>query len=213
MWKEWQRPVMASILPESQGKVVAVSHRKVTEDDAQYQSVRAAVKGEPHGYTKPATYAQLWVDNELMMSDTDMEWHTGVTPVLREIEARPDCNVLIGGLGLGLIQHAIARNIDRCKPGRVTVVEQNTEVIRTIRPTLPGNFVCRIVHADIFDWQPPKDTVWDVIFFDIWPTICTENLGEMTKLHRRFARRKAPGGWMASWRHQEDLRYMRSRGR
>jgi hypothetical protein len=57
-----------------------------------------------------------------------------------------------------------------------------------------------VITADIFKWRPmPKCMTYNVIYFDIWPDICTDSLKDMTRLHRAFGRhldRSDPGAWM-----------------
>jgi len=49
---------------------------------------------------------------------------------------------------------------------------------------------------DCFTWKPPKGERWNVVWHDVWDTICTDNLPEMSKMHRRFGRRC---DWQGSW--------------
>jgi hypothetical protein len=64
-----------------------------------------------------------------------------------------------------------------------------------------------VLCADVFMWDPPKGQVFDMIYFDIWPEICTDQLPAITKLKRKFCRRLRPDGWMKAW--QEDhLRFV-----
>jgi hypothetical protein len=61
-----------------------------------------------------------------------------------------------------------------------------------------------------FNWKTKQ--MFDTIYFDIWPTISTDNLAEMATLNRRFARRLNPGGWRGSWM-EDSLKYDRRRNR
>lgn len=139
-------------------------------------------------------YVRLCVDGELMMSDTPWEQRTNYEVVR---EARGD--VLIAGLGLGMIVLPILKKPEVTS---VTVVEKHADVIALVRPQLPKRRLT-IVNADILTWAPPIGTTWDTIYFDIWRGLCTDQLEEIATLHRRFARRKRPGGWMGSWCAEE----------
>ena len=46
-----------------------------------------------------------------------------------------------------------------------------------------------IIHADAFEWKPPKGVRYNCVWHDIWDYICTDNLPEMHKLHRKYGRR------------------------
>lgn len=80
-------------------------------------------------------------------------------------------NVLIGGLGLGVIAHLIAAK----KPvKRITVVEIEKDLIDLVKPFL--NSRIEIVHADLFDYlKNVKSGQFDYAYFDIW-----QSTGEWT---------------------------------
>jgi hypothetical protein len=60
-------------------------------------------------------------------------------------------------------------------------------------------------HADAFTKKWEKGEKWDVVWHDIWPTICSDNLQEMTALKRKFGRRCK---WQGCW-GEEYSRYLR----
>lgn len=148
----------------------------------------------------------LHVNDRLMMSDGDNERRTNASFVY-------SCHgdVLIAGLGIGLI---IGPAIAKPEVTSITVVELNQDVIDLIGPHYQSPKLT-IVHEDIRTWDPAKGQKFNVIYFDIWPDICTDNLEEIKKLHRRFRKcldRSDPNAWMDSWVYDE-LRYRRSRER
>lgn len=178
---------MATVLPEGSRGTAAIKH---------WRCDTPPIRGyaHPDEFVSPGTYAQLRINGALWMSDTDMERRTN-RAVVRQ--ARGD--VLIAGLGLGLIVLPIALKPEVIS---VTIVERSQDVIELIYPTLREHLdprkIC-IVDADIMQWRPARGVLYDVIYFDIWQGIGTDNLGQMGSLHRAFARRKNPGGWMESW--------------
>jgi spermidine synthase len=118
-------------------------------------------------------------------------------------------NVLIAGLGLGLILPAI---LAKPEVEKVTVIEKEMDVIQLVRPSLfkvQGSSKLLIIHDDIFTWRPPRyrrlnffedvRQEFDTIYFDIWPDYGLDNLPEIARLHQAFKSYKAPGGWMSSW--------------
>lgn len=115
-------------------------------------------------------------------------------------------HVLVAGLGIGMVANMIAR---KPEVARITIVEVSEDVIALTGPALKavhGDKI-EIVHGSIFDYQPPKGTVYDALWFDIWDFICADNLPEMTKLHRKFARRKASSDtFVGSWARSQCLR-------
>ena len=195
-------PRMADILPQGERGGAQVYH--TTYDDR--TACSASYVGGRYISTPPGTYASLLVrtdsgHSECMMSDLGYERATCL-----EVVRRAHGEVLIAGLGLGMILHPIL-----AKPhvGRVTVVEKYQDVIDLIGPTLPSTERLAIVTADIFAWRPPRGSRYDVIWFDIWPDIAPTRLPEMARLHRRFApylNRGNPRRWMDSWHRRETRR-------
>lgn len=79
-------------------------------------------------------------------------------------------NVLVAGLGLGLVLHALAAN-DKVK--RIVVVEREPDVIKLIEPFLPKDSRREIVLGDFHDFINPEMTEcfdWNHIIVDLWVT-------------------------------------------
>lgn len=200
---------MTEVIPPGKfGRLTRIEHYEVSKS----KSDRTALRG----YVTPGKYVRLMVDNTLYMSDTDMEKRSNLGFVH---EARGD--VLVGGLGIGLI---ILPILKKEEVSSVTVIEKHAGVIRLVEPHLcraAGNNAkkLRVKHADALTWDPVdgypvlhsqgKPYTWDVIYWDIWASICTDNLKEITALKRRFARRLNKGGWQGAWFEDE----LRSRAR
>ena len=79
-------------------------------------------------------------------------------------------DVLVAGLGLGMIHQQLIENDDITS---VTIVEKNQEVIDLVWEHCLKNEKFRLVHADIYEWQP--DSTWDVGWFDSWIGECEQN--------------------------------------
>lgn len=138
-------------------------------------------------------YIRLVVNGELMMSDTDMEKNSNNNFVYAA-----NGSVLIAGLGIGLILKAI---LEKPEVTNVTVIEKYQDVIDLVEPYYK-NPKLKIICADILEWIPEKGEKWDTIYFDIWPTICEDNLDEIKLLHNRFKNklnRTNKDCWMNSW--------------
>jgi hypothetical protein len=163
----------------------------VSEEDAKKTQLRTAIKGFDE-YVSPGTYKRLMRGEVVVMSNTPMEVRTN-----REFIRRAKGNVLINGLGLGMVLTAILR---KPEVESVTVIEASSEVIELVAPTFRGDPRVSIVHANAFDYQPAKGKCFDAVWHDIWDYICANNLPEMHKLHRRYARR---ADWQSSWRRSQ----------
>lgn len=189
-------PQMTTILAPQQQGVAAIEHYTVTSLESRMSAFR------PGAYCPEGTYATLRIGHTLMMSDTDMERRSN-----RGVVINSQGDVLIAGLGLGMILHPI---LARPQVRSVTVIEKYQDVIDLIRPTLPAEKLT-IVCADIHHWTPEKTTQFSTIYFDIWPTINTDNLATINQLHRRFRKYLLRGGetWMGSWMHEELKRRKR----
>lgn len=125
----------------------------------------------------PGTFTRLvHKDRGVIMSDTDAEIKD-----FRRFVVRAEGNVLVAGLGMGLVvQNLLDKDVT------VTVVEIDKDVIELTGSQLNDDRL-KIVNADIFEWKTKEE--FDYGFFDIWDSICEDNLEEMTKLKRKFARR------------------------
>jgi hypothetical protein len=94
---------------------------------------------------------------------------------------------------------------------KVTVIENSPDVIALVGPTLTERYGDRleIIEADAFTYKPPKGIRYSVVWHDIWPDLCEDNLKTMGTLHRRYGKRC---DWQGSW-GKELLQYHRRRDR
>jgi hypothetical protein len=188
----------------------AVERFTVSKDDAAIYNLRLALSGEGARSIKPGTYTRLVGVNadgksfgDPMMSDTPAEMRDHWEPVHRAAG-----NVLLAGLGIGLVLQAI---LDKRGVSRVTVVEKDDAIITLVAPHYLARYGggLRVVHADINTWRPARGEFFDVVWFDIWSTLNTDNLKNMGALKRRFARCST---WRGCW-GQEILRWHKQRER
>ena len=128
-------------------------------------------------------YIRLIQGSECVMSDTPMEKRTN-----REFVANAHGNVLIGGLGIGLILLAIQ---DKEDVEQITVVEKNKEVIELVGSQLPLNSKVHIVNDDVFEYKPLSK--YNTIYMDIWNYINEDVYNEQMKpLISRYRRYLVP---------------------
>lgn len=142
--------------------------------------------------TRPGTYTKLLDGPRLWMSDTDAEIRDHMDAMIR-IEDPATRSVLINGLGLGMVVKAA---VDTDHVERIDVVESDRRVIDLVGPHYTDDPRVTIHHGDAYEITWPRGTSWDVVWSDIWPDLCTDNLDGMAKLRRRYARRSA---WHGCW--------------
>lgn len=153
---------MSEILKDGQVGNYKLSHYSVGENDF-YARVRCGI---PCG-----NYIRLTNGWDCVMSDTPMEKRTNSDFVLNA-----HGNVLIGGLGIGLILLAIQ---DKEDVEHITVVEKSKEVIELIASQLPLNEKVEIVNADVFEYKPTMK--YNTIYMDIWNNINSDIYREEMK--------------------------------
>jgi spermidine synthase len=130
------------------------------------------------------------------MTDLYDEWWTQKAAMTEACLRGGD--VLITGLGLALVVDSILRSPDS-KVETVTVVEASEEVINLVGPHVLARLADRleIVQGSAFDWDPPVDTRYSVIWHDIWDNpqdVAVER--EIQTLEGRYA---SFCDWQGSW--------------
>ena len=202
-------PEMSGIVSECAKGRASIQHVTV---DAEAGRTASYVYGEFRAPSPAGTYVTLRITDDIgkprvMMSDLHYERVTCF-----EVVERAHGDVLIAGLGLGMILHPI---LGKQEVRSVTVIEKYSEVVELISPTLPYDPRLTIVNDDIFTWRPPSGSRYDVIWFDIWPDFEVTRLSEMARLHRKFGRylnRDNANRWMESWHRKETKRLAPKQG-
>jgi hypothetical protein len=107
--------------------------------------------------------------------------------------------VLIAGLGLGLLAHLVAK-----KPGvkRVDIIEISPEVIRLCGRTLPRK--CRVIQRDIVDFIKNQEVwFWDRAYFDTWQGTNEATWHETILPLRRLVQNKFGSVHLQCWAEDE----------
>ena len=78
----------------------------------------------------------------------------------------------------------------------VTVIEKSADVIELVAGSYTSDPRVTVINADAFEWKAPRGSRWDCVWHDIWNDICTDNLPEMKRLHRKYGGRC---NWQMSW--------------
>lgn len=178
---------------------------ELNERESNVTWMKELLSGFSGEYCSPGKYIKLYVDGELMMSDTNMEKDSN-----REVVDKAHGDVLLVGLGIGLLLHNLRQKMQEGVVRSVTVYEKEQDVIDLVAPYYRDLPNLKIVCRDIMEYRPPKEEKYDTIYFDIWPTIDYErNLPEIRMLHNRWKfRKRDSNAFMNSWM-KEFMQYRR----
>jgi hypothetical protein len=185
---------MASIIKPREGKRFSVNTFTIDSGDiitCMYCGVR------------PGKYARL-VDtekHECVMSNTQMEQHTNM-----EFIRNAHGDVLIGGLGIGMILLAIQ---DLPQVNSILVLEKYQEVIDLVADQLPLNDKVKIIQADIFEYEPTQK--FNTIYLDIWNNANNRTIYEKEQrpLRMRYRKYLVPkkedaNRWIDCWMYKHN---------
>jgi hypothetical protein len=204
MKKATHPDLMTLDLPEATCGPWQVSTFEVPEHSL--ANLREALNGGRQ--TKPGTYTKLTKHGQVWMSDTDAEKRDHLEP-LWKLEKLDQGSFLMGGLGLGMVLQAALQlgtlasvdclEIDPCVIQLMGPHYQELAAAQGVKLTI------HLADALTKKWAPGSH--WDVAWWDIWPDLCTDNLEQMTKLRRSYAKRTT---WQGCW-GQELLKAQKRR--
>ena len=120
------------------------------------------------------------------MTDLYDEWWTQRAGIDEAV--RRGGEVLVTGLGLGLVAESILRH-PQSRVERITIVEFSADVIQLVAPYLRSRYPGKIdvIESDAFTWQPPRDRRFTVGWHDIWPDPhAIENSDEIRRLEQHY---------------------------
>lgn len=128
-----------------------------------------------------------------IMSNTPMEKFTN-----KEFLQRAKGNVLIAGLGIGLLTQEL-KNLPEGRISKITVVEKSEELLdfynRIHYNSIFDNI--RVYNEDIRNFIPSE--TYDTIYFDIWDNLSYDTLEEGDNLCNHFMPYLNAGGYMSYW--------------
>jgi len=161
----------------------AIQSFRVTEEGAYAHNLKVVLSHKPlYHLIKAGAYKRLvHEDRGTIMSNTPMEVHTNL-PFLNSAKG----NVLINGLGLGMVLHVL---VDSPAVTKITVVEQELDVISLTAPHFRNAMLSgklEIVHDNAFTFEPPPGAHYDVVWHDIWDAISDGNVSEMRTLRSKY---------------------------
>lgn len=177
-------------VPEGESGDWRVSRFDVNEADASLHNMRESMHRSCR-FINPGVYTRLTRHNNVIMSDTQAEIQDHREPAIHAHNGR----VLVNGLGIGVVLQAV---LEEPTVEHLIVIEKSRDVIKLVADHWQKRYGNRltVVHADAFDWKPPKNTRYCVVWHDIWDSITADNLPEMHRLHRKYGRRC---DWQGSW--------------
>jgi len=145
---------------------------------------------------RPGVYTSLRRGPIQFMTDLYDEWWTQRRAITEALSRGGE--VLITGLGLGLVAEAILRAPDSGVE-RVTILEQSPDVIHLVQPSLHARHPERleVIEADAFSWQPAGARRFTVVWHDIWPDPYLPEIdAEIARLEARY---QACCDWQGYW--------------
>jgi hypothetical protein len=182
---------MHEILKE--GTIGNFQLKKFTIDGFDFQAMKYGI---PLG-----DYIKLQTPYDIIMSNTSMEKRSNARFVM---DAHGD--VFIAGLGIGLIILPIQ---NKEEVNSITILEKYPEVIELVGKQLPLNDKVKIIQGNVFDYEFPKGTKFDCLYFDIWNWVNSDiyknEMQVLKKKYRRFKRspKDNPTSFIKCWAEYE----------
>lgn len=174
-------------IPVGESGPYSISRFTISKEEAALENLRMSFSGWGRRHVHEGEYTALRRGGVMVMSDTPAEMMDHYWFV-----QRAEGSILINGLGIGMCLKAV---LAKAEVTDVTVIEVSSDVIRLVAPHYNDPRL-QIINADAYTWQPPKGKRYNAVWHDIWNDICSDNLPEMEKLHRKYGRRT---DWQGSW--------------
>lgn len=189
-------------VPELDRDGVKIERFTISPEDAKLYNLQLAFSRQGGRRVKAGTFTRLVLGGELMMSDTPAEVgdHIGFINGFPQFGKALEGNILITGLGLGMVVDAVLK---QPLVTEVTVVDLSRVICEHVGGHLKAKHPDKdlnVVHADALTWEPPVPKgYFNYAWHDIWPTLCIDNLLEYTKIRRHY--RKWIAIDQACWGH------------
>lgn len=165
--------------PMGKSGAVEVTRQTIPEEDALLLNIEAQTANELRGVRYyPGTWTYLLLHGEVWMSDTPDEIADHV-PFIRRAKG----NVLVSGLGLGVVAQALLRNPE---VKRLDVVEINPDVARLVAPSFQTDSRFHLHVADAFEWRPPPGVTYDWAWHDVWRDLGHRSFAEFVRIRAHY---------------------------
>lgn len=197
-------PYKVELEPGRSGDWV-VEHFTVPEEP-DMEALRCWRDGRP---VPPGRYTRLGNPRETcFMTDTPAEMNDA-----RELLWHAHGDILITGLGIGMVPRLLLREDLRCTLAMttypvtsVTIVELEQDVINLVAPALRGDERLEIVCADAFEWKPPEGRRFDWAWHDIWPAAPgPDEREDIKRLRSHYGRYMKRGNRQKVWLEHGDV--------
>ena len=106
-------------------------------------------------------------------------------------------HVLINGLGMGMCNVHL---LDKKSLKSLTVIEYNEDLVNFIKPFFQHEDRCQIIHADAFEYEPPKGAKYDYVWHDVWTHQSATNVAQIEKLRNKY---NEIASWQGAWREDK----------
>ena len=152
----------------------------ITPKDAREYNVGLIMSFSPTDrWIQAGTYRRLHHKTRgVVMSNTPWEVQTN-----SKAFSMATGNVLINGLGLGMLLEGILTKAD---VKHVRIIEIDPDVIALTGPHFAKDKRVEIINADAYEYKPAKGEFFDFAWHDIWDRAEPENFPFMAKLGRRY---------------------------
>lgn len=190
-------PDLTQLLPEAKLGDVEIKHCRLTREECLHGWIH-------HRYRNyPGPYTQLNIGGIGWMHDTLEERIKNY-----DIVQRAAGDVLIGGLGLGMILHPILR---KPEVRSVRVLENNPNVAALVLPSLrdvPGAEKLLVTMTDAATWEPEPGERFDTIWLDCiaFYAIHARFIQIVERWLDRFQPWLREGGYLGHWAFAECVR-------
>jgi hypothetical protein len=145
-------------------------------------------------------YIRLVDTHDCIMSNTPMEQRTNY-----DFVERANGDVFIAGLGIGMI---VLATQEKPEVKSITIIEKYSDIIELVGQQLPLNSKVKIIQGDVFEYEFPKGTKFDTIYFDIWNYVNSDVYEEMKQLKKKYRKyrrmsRDNENAFMSCWAEWE----------
>lgn len=137
----------------------------------------------------PLPYTSLRINGREWMVDDPLHW-IGMQMLARESRGR----VFVGGLGLGLVVHALAANP---KVTEIIVAEREPSIIELIGKYLPPKVL--VLRGDVYEKARGILVPFDTVILDIWVGHGTQVCHQEMEEARHFFRLHSPKAKFMVW--------------
>lgn len=212
VYKEWEKAISHfGNNDELSMNDVTIKLFEVTNIDAKWFNLRNC--SNPISFISSGKYVKLIIDGKLVMSDTPYEMNTN-----QKFIYKAHGNVLIGGLGIGLLTKNLIPKIESGKINHISIWEKNINLINlwnTAGQYLPVHDKISIFNYDVFDYQKVRSQlkgVFDSVYMDIWTNLDENAYAQMKhfrRVFRSFLNPNNPNAFIECWGREECVRKAR----